>query len=156
MAPVAALLISRVDPRVLMSVRARGSRRCHAVAHVLCAEHDLWQLVLPQLLTGLGVPLVLYTDDGSVRCRCATGQTASAAGTRQFHPNHGRRFRHRSRHQRMGASHNACARQSREHSPPASGDAERASVARLSAKQALQTLGDLVQSQAVMLATNQM
>ncbi|HLY04806.1 MAG TPA: DHA2 family efflux MFS transporter permease subunit [Rhizomicrobium sp.] len=84
MAPVAAMLISRMDPRLLMSV---GLSILAAVTFWRTSfDRDItfWQLTLPQLATGLGIPLFFVPLLGLSIAAVPPAQTASAAGLVNF------------------------------------------------------------------------
>ncbi len=156
MAPVAAIAISRVDPRLVMSI---GLSILAAVTFWRTTfTHDVtyWQLVPPQLLTGLGIPLFFVPLMGLSVAAVPPAQTASAAGLVNFiRTMSGCAFGtalvttvwdQTSTNVRVNLA-------GRLHHP-------QETLATLQAHgqspaQATQSLSDLVQSQAVMIATNQ-
>jgi DHA2 family multidrug resistance protein len=84
MAPVAAMLVSRIDPRLLMSI---GLSILAAVTFWRTSfDQDItfWQLTLPQLATGLGIPLFFVPLLGLSIAAVPSAQTASAAGLVNF------------------------------------------------------------------------
>ena len=155
MAPVAAIAISRVDPRLVMSI---GLSILAAVTFWRTTfTHDItyWQLVLPQLLTGLGIPLFFVPLMGLSVAAVPPAQTASAAGLVNFIRTMSGAFGtalvttvwdQTSTSVRVNLA-------GRLHQP-------QETLATLQAHgqtsaQATQSLSDIVQSQAVMIATNQ-
>jgi DHA2 family multidrug resistance protein len=154
MAPVAALLISRTDPRLLMSIGIATLAGVTLWRTTFNQDITYWQLVLPQLATGFGIPLFFVPLLGLSIAAVPASQTASAAGLVNF-------IRTMS-----GAFGTALATTAWDrattgarvdlvgnlHQPQAILNTMQAHG--LSASQALNSLGDLVQSQAVMLATN--
>jgi DHA2 family multidrug resistance protein len=155
MAPVAALLISRVDPRLLMSV---GISILAAVTFWRTFfTHDVTfgQLVLPQLVTGVGLPLFFVPLLGLSVAAVPPAQTASAAGLVNFIRTMSGAFGtalvttvwdQTATNVRVNLAGTL-------HQPQDTLGALQAHG--LSPGQAVQSLSDLVQSQAVMVATNQ-
>jgi DHA2 family multidrug resistance protein len=154
MAPVAALLISRVDPRLLMST---GIALLAAVTFwrtSFAQNMTFWQLAMPQLLTGLGMPLFFVPLLGLSVASVPSSQTASAAGLVNFIRTMSGAFGTAlvttawdhatvtARADVVGTVHQS---QSVIDTLQASGQTH---------AQALSTLSNMVQSQAVMLATN--
>jgi MFS transporter, DHA2 family, multidrug resistance protein len=154
-APIVALLISRMDPRLLMSVGLSILAGVTLWRTTFAQNITFWQLVPPQLLTGLGIPMFFVPLLGLSVAAVPPSQTASAAGLVNF-------IRTMS-----GAFGTALATTAWDqattkahvdlsgilHGPDAILSTLRAQG--MSPDQALQSLGNLVQSQAVMLATNQ-
>jgi len=154
-APVAALAISRVDPRLVMSI---GLSILAAVTFWRTSfTHDVtyWQLVLPQLLTGIGIPLFFVPLMGLSVAAVPPAQTASAAGLVNFIRTMSGAFGtalvttvwdQTSTNVRVNLA-------GRLHQPQDT----LATLQALgqSSAQATQSLSDIVQSQAVMVATNQ-
>ena len=155
MAPVAALLISRVDPRFLMSSGLAILAGVTLWRTTFAQNMTFWQLVVPQLLTGLGMPLFFVPLLGLSVASVPASKTASAAGLVNF-------IRTMSGAFGTALVTTAWAQAATHARANIVGTLGQPQVALntlqahgLSAGQALQTLGDLVQSQAVMLATNQ-
>jgi DHA2 family multidrug resistance protein len=154
MAPIAAMLISRVDPRLLMSVGLSILAVITFWRTAFAQNMTFWQLVLPQLLTGLGMPLFFVPLLGLSVASVPAEKTASAAGLVNF-------IRTMSGAFGTALSTTAWdrattgARADLTGSLNRSGDLLNSLQAHgMTAAQAVQTLSDLVQSQAVMLATN--
>ncbi len=155
MAPIAALLISRMDPRLLMSVGLSILAGVTLWRTTFASNITFWQLVVPQLLTGLGIPLFFVPLLGLSVAAVPASQTASAAGLVNF-------IRTMS-----GAFGTALATTAWDQATTKAhvdlvGTLHRPDVVLntlraygLSPDQALHSLGNLVQGQAVMLATNQ-
>jgi DHA2 family multidrug resistance protein len=84
MAPVAAMLITRVDPRVLMSLGLTVLAGAILVRVGFAPNMTFGQMIPPQLAMGFGMPLffvpLMTISMGSV----APGETASAAGLVNF------------------------------------------------------------------------
>ena len=156
MAPVAAMLLSRVDPRLMMSVGLAILAGVTLWRTDFAQNITFWQLSLPQLVTGLGMPLFFVPLLGLSIAAVPPQQTASAAGLVSFIRTMSGAFgtalvttgwdqaTTRARVDLSGLVHQP---QSVLSTLQAQG---------LSAAQALQQLSDMVQSQAVMLATNRM
>ncbi len=154
MAPVAAILMSRVDPRLLMSTGIALLAAVTLWRTTFAQNMTFWQLVIPQLLTGLGIPLFFVPLLGLSVASVPPAQTASAAGLVHFIRTLSGAFgtalattmwsdaATNARVDLVGVMHQ----------PQSALDMLEAKG--LSASQALHTLNDLVQSQAVMLATN--
>jgi len=154
MAPVAAMLLSRTDPRLLMSVGIAALAGVTLWRTTFNQDVTFWQLVLPQLATGFGIPLFFVPLLGLSIAAVPASQTASAAGLVNF-------IRTMS-----GAFGTALATTAWDrattsarvdlvgnlHQPQ--GMLNTMQAHGLTANQALHSLGNLVQSQAVMLATN--
>src|SRR5947207_9682079 len=83
-APVAALLISRVDPRALMSVGLSILAGVTLWRVTFAQNMTFWQLAVPQLLTGIGMPLFFVPLLGLSVAAVPQAQTASAAGLINF------------------------------------------------------------------------
>jgi DHA2 family multidrug resistance protein len=154
MAPVAAMLVSRLDPRLLMSV-GLGLLAAITFWRTSFAQNmTYWQLVVPQLLTGIGMPLFFVPLIGLSIAAVPPAQTASAAGLINFIRTMAGAFGTalsttlwddatvNARVDLAGKVQNS---QSVLDTMQAQG---------LSLQQAIQNLSDMVQSQAVMLATN--
>jgi DHA2 family multidrug resistance protein len=154
MAPVAAMLITRVDARLLMSV-GLGILAAITFWRTTFADNiTYWQLVAPQLLTGLGMPLFFVPLLGISVASVPPAQTASAAGLIHFIRTMSGAFgtalvttmwdnaTTRSRVDLTGTLH---------HPQAALSTLQNSG---LSPGQALQSLSNMVQNQAVMLATN--
>ncbi|HEX3431490.1 MAG TPA: DHA2 family efflux MFS transporter permease subunit [Rhizomicrobium sp.] len=84
MAPVAALLVSRTDPRLLMSAGLAFLAAITLWRTTFDQDITYWQLALPQLLTGLGIPLFFIPLLGLSIAAVPPAQTASAAGLVNF------------------------------------------------------------------------
>jgi DHA2 family multidrug resistance protein len=156
MAPVAAFLVSRVDPRLLMSTGLALLAGITLYRTGFAQNITYWQLVLPQVLTGLGIPLFFIPLMGLSIASVPPAKTASAAGLVSFIRTMSGAFGtalvttgwdQATTNARVNLAGNL-------HQPHVVLDTMQASG--LSAAQALQTLGDMVQSQAVMIATNRM
>jgi DHA2 family multidrug resistance protein len=154
MAPVAALLISRTDPRLLMSIGIATLAAVTLWRTTFNQDITYWQLVLPQLATGFGIPLFFVPLLGLSIAAVPASQTASAAGLVNFIRTMSGAFGtaltttawdRATTSARVDLVGNLHQPQTMLHTMQAHG---------LSAGQALNSLGDLVQSQAVMLATN--
>ena len=155
MAPVAAMLISRIDPRWLMSVGLSILAAATLWRTTFAQNMTFWQLVLPQLATGLGIPLFFVPLLGLSVAAVPPEQTASAAGLVNFIRTMSGAFgtalvttvwdqtATNVRVNLVGTLHQPERVLSTLQSHG------------LSATQALQSLSDTVQSQAVMVATNQ-
>ncbi|HEX3667341.1 MAG TPA: DHA2 family efflux MFS transporter permease subunit [Rhizomicrobium sp.] len=156
MAPVAAMLLSRVDPRFLMSLGLGILAGVTLWRTDFAQNITFWQLSLPQLVTGLGMPLFFVPLLGLSIAAVPPRQTASAAGLVSFIRTMSGAFgtalvttgwdqaTTTARVNLAGLVHQP---QSVLSTLEAQG---------LSTGQALQQLSDMVQSQAVMLATNRM
>lgn len=154
MAPVAALLISRMDPRLLMSIGISILAAVTFWRSGFAQNMTFWQLVVPQLLTGLGIPLFFVPLLGLSVAAVPASKTASAAGLVNFIRTMSGAFGTAlgttawdqattgARVNLVGTLHQP---QVTLHTLQSHG---------MSAAQALQNFSDLVQSQAVMLATN--
>jgi DHA2 family multidrug resistance protein len=154
MAPVAALLISRTDPRLLMSTGLVILAGVTLWRTSFNQDITFWQLVLPQLITGLGIPLFFVPLLGLSIASVPRQQSASAAGLVNFIRTMSSAFGtalgttawdRATTNARVDIVGNLHQPQSMLAIMQAHG---------LSAGQALQSLDNLVQSQAVMLATN--
>jgi DHA2 family multidrug resistance protein len=154
-APVVALLISRVDPRLLMSIGLSILAGVTLWRTTFAQNMTFWQLVPPQLLTGLGIPMFFVPLLGLSVAAVPPSQTASAAGLvnfiRTMSSAFGTALGTTAWDQATTRAHVDLA--GTLHRPDLVLNTLRASG--LSSGQALQQLGDLVQRQAVMLATNQ-
>jgi hypothetical protein len=84
MAPVAAILLSRVDPRFLMSTGLAILAGVTLWRTSFAQNITFWQLALPQLVTGLGMPLFFVPLLGLSIAAVPPRQTASAAGLVNF------------------------------------------------------------------------
>ena len=154
MAPVAAMLVSRMDPRWMMSV-GLGLLAGITLWRTSFAQNiTYWQLVVPQLLTGIGMPLFFVPLIGLSVASVPSAQTASAAGLINFIRTMGGAlgtalsitlWDNATVAARVDLTGRVQDSQSVLSTLQAHG---------LSAVQALQNLSDMVQSQAVMLATN--
>jgi DHA2 family multidrug resistance protein len=156
MAPVAALLVSRVDPRFLMSVGISILAAVTLWRTTFAQNITFWQLVAPQLVTGLGIPLFFVPLLGLSIAAVPPTQTASAAGLVHFIRTVSGAFGtalvttawdQAATNVRVNLVGNL-------HHPHAM--LSNLQAHGLSPAQALTTLGNMVQSQAVMLATNRM
>jgi DHA2 family multidrug resistance protein len=156
MAPVAAMLLSRVDPRFLMSLGLGILAGVTLWRTDFAQNITFWQLSLPQLVTGLGMPLFFVPLLGLSIAAVPPRQTASAAGLVSFI---------RTMSGALGTAlvttgwdqATTTARVNLAglvHQPQSVLSTLEAQG--LSTGQALQQLSDMVQSQAVMLATNRM
>ena len=154
-APIAALLISRLDPRLLMSTGLSILAGVTLWRTTFAQNITFWQLVPPQLVTGIAIPLFFVPLLGLSVAAVPPSQTASAAGLINF-------IRTMSGAFGTALTTTAWDRATTRahvdlsgilHQPYAILSTLRATGQ--SADQALQSLGNLVQSQAVMLATNQ-
>src|SRR5258708_1619530 len=156
MAPVAALLMSRVDPRLLLSFGLSVIAGAALYRITFASNMGFEQMIVPQLAFGLGMPFFFVPLMGMAMASVTKAETASAAGLINF-------LRTTSgaiataivttawtdaatanRAQLLGRLNNA---DSVVTQPRAAGQ---------SAGQALRSLDSLVQGQSVMLATNQM
>jgi DHA2 family multidrug resistance protein len=154
MAPVAAMLVSRLDPRLLMSV-GLGLLAAITFWRTSFAQNmTYWQLVLPQLLTGIGMPLFFVPLIGLSIAAVPPTQTASAAGLINFIRTMAGAFGtalsttlwdNATVSARVDLAGKVQNSQSVLNTMQTQG---------LSLQQAIQNLSDMVQSQAVMLATN--
>lgn len=82
--PIAALLVSRIDPRVLMSF-GLGLMSALTLWRTTFAQNiTFWQLVLPQVLTGIAIPTFFVPLLGISVASVPARQTASAAGLVHF------------------------------------------------------------------------
>jgi DHA2 family multidrug resistance protein len=84
MAPVAAMLVSRIDPRILMSTGIAILAGVTLWRTTFAQNMTFWQLAIPQLLTGLGMPLFFVPLLGLSVASVPASQTASAAGLINF------------------------------------------------------------------------
>jgi DHA2 family multidrug resistance protein len=156
MAPVAAMMLSRVDPRAMMSVGLGILAGVTLWRTGFAQNITFWQLAMPQLVTGLGMPLFFVPLLGLSIAAVPPKQTASAAGLVNFIRTMSGAFgtalvttgwdqaTTASRVNLVGLVHQP---QSVLATLQAQG---------LSAAQALNQLDSMVQSQAVMLATDHM
>lgn len=84
MAPIAAMLVSRVDPRIMMSTGLSVLAMTILYRTTFAQNMTYWQLVIPQLAMGFGMPLffvpMMTIAMGSVRPE----ETASASGLINF------------------------------------------------------------------------
>ena len=155
MAPVAAFLISRMDPRILMSIGLSILAGVTLWRTTFAQNITFWQLVVPQLVTGIGMPLFFVPLLGLSVAAVPPAQTASAAGLvnfiRTMSGAFGTALVTTAWDQTTTASHVDLV--SRLHRPDAI--LNTLTTHGSSPAQALQSLGNLVQGQAVMVATNQ-
>jgi DHA2 family multidrug resistance protein len=154
MAPIAAMLVSRVDPRWLMSTGIGILAGVTFWRTGFAQNMTFWQLVVPQLITGIGLPLFFVPLLGLSVAAVPASQTASAAGLVNF-------IRTMS-----GALGTAAATTLWDNATTAArvdlaGRVQDSQTVLdtmqahgLSLQQAIQNLSNMVQSQAVMLATN--
>jgi DHA2 family multidrug resistance protein len=154
MAPVAALLISRVDPRLLMSTGLAILAGATFWRVGFAQNMTFWQIVLPQFITGLGVPLFFVPLLGLSVASVSADKTASAAGLVNFIRTMSAAFGTAIATTAWDqATTNARANLvGLLHAPQATLDALQSHG--YTPAQALASLDNLVQSQAVMLATN--
>jgi len=154
MAPVAAMLISRTDPRLLMSFGLSVLAGVTLWRTTFAQSMTFWQLAVPQLLTGLGMPFFFVPLLGLSVAAVPSEKTASAAGLVNFIRTMSGAFGtalvttawdQSTTRARVDLAGNL-------HQPHATLNMLQAQGH--SVGQALQTLGNMVQSQAVMLATN--
>jgi DHA2 family multidrug resistance protein len=153
-APIAAMLVSRMDPRILMSTGMAILAGVTLWRTTFAQNITFWQLVMPQLVTGLGIPLFFVPLIGLSVAAVPAEKTASAAGLINFIRTMSGAFgtalattawdqaTTSARVNLVGVLH-----QSRS-------VLETLQAGGQSAQQALQTFDNMVQSQAVMLATN--
>jgi DHA2 family multidrug resistance protein len=155
MAPVAAMMISRVDPRLLMSIGLAILAGVTFWRTFFTQDVTFWQLVMPQLTTGLGLPLFFVPLLGLSVAAVPPAQTASAAGLVNFIRTMSGAFGtalvttvwdQTSTNVRVNLAGNLHRSQDVLGTLQGQG---------LSSGQAVQSLSDMVQSQAVMVATNQ-
>jgi DHA2 family multidrug resistance protein len=155
MAPVAAMMISRVDPRLLMSIGLAILAGVTYWRTFFTQDVTFWQLVMPQLTTGLGLPLFFVPLLGLSVAAVPPAQTASAAGLVNFIRTMSGAFGtalvttvwdQTSTNVRVNLAGNLHRSQDVLSTLQGQG---------LSSGQAVQSLSDMVQSQAVMVATNQ-
>lgn len=154
MAPVAAMLVSRIDARFLMSAGLGLLAGITFWRTSFAQNVTYWQLVQPQLLTGLAMPLFFVPLLGLSVASVPSSQTASAAGLINFIRT------------MAGAFGTALATTLWDNATTAARvdlvgrvqDSQpvldKLQAQGLSLQQALQNLSDMVQGQAVMLATN--
>jgi DHA2 family multidrug resistance protein len=154
MAPIAAMLISRVDPRWLMSIGLGILAAVTFWRTGFAQNMTFWQIVAPQVFTGLGIPLFFVPLLGLSIAAVPAAQTASAAGLVNFI---------RTMSGAFGTALGTvlwdnAATSARvdlagrlQNSQPV---LDKLQAQGLSLQQAVQNLSDMVQSQAVMLATN--
>jgi len=156
MAPVAGLLMSRVDPRLLLSFGLSVIAGAALWRIGFASNMGFEQMILPQLAFGLGMPFFFVPLMGMAMASVTKAETASAAGLINF----------------LRTTSGAIATAIVTTSWSDTATADRAQlVGRLSqtdstltqmraagqsAGQALRSLDSLVQGQSVMLATNQM
>src|ERR1700747_588411 len=86
MAPIAGILISRTAPRLLMSVGLAILASVTFSRTSFAQNITFWQLTVPQLMTGLGIPLFFVPLLGLSVAAVPPQQTASAAGLVNFTP----------------------------------------------------------------------
>lgn len=153
-APVAAMLMSRVDPRYLMSTGMLILAGVTLWRTTFAQNITFGQLIVPQLITGLGIPLFFVPLMGLSVASVPAEKTASAAGLVNFIRTMSGAFgtalgttawdqaTTSARVTLTGTLHNP------------QGTIAALQAHGLSASQALQTFSNMVQSQAVMLATN--
>jgi DHA2 family multidrug resistance protein len=153
-APVAALLVSRMDPRILMSTGLAILAGVTLWRTTFAQNITFWQLVMPQLVTGVSIPLFFVPLMGLSVAAVPPEKTASAAGLVNFIRTMSGAFgtalgttawdqaTTSARVNLVGQLHNP------------QGTIATLQAHGLSASQALQTFANLVESQAVMLATN--
>ena len=84
MAPIAALLLNRVDPRLTISVGILWLAFATSLRLRWSTDADHWLLVYPQLLQGLGMPFFFVGLTSLSLSRMKPGQVASAAGIMTF------------------------------------------------------------------------
>ena len=84
MAPSAAMLISRVDPRWLMSTGIGILAGVTFWRTGFAQNMTFWQIVAPQVITGIGLPLFFVPLLGLSVAAVPASQTASAAGLVNF------------------------------------------------------------------------
>jgi MFS transporter, DHA2 family, multidrug resistance protein len=153
-APIAAMLVSRVDPRWLMSF-GLGLLAAITLWRTSFAQNiTYWQLVVPQLLTGIGMPLFFVPLIGLSVASVPPTQTASAAGLINFIRTMGGALG-TALSITLWDNATTAARvdvAGRVQDPQSVLDTMQSQG--LSLQQAVQNLSDMVQSQAVMLATN--
>jgi DHA2 family multidrug resistance protein len=154
MAPVAAMLISRTDPRYLMSAGMAILAGVTFWRSGFAQNMTFGQLILPQLVTGLGLPLFFVPLLGLSVAAVPPEKTASAAGLVNFIRTMSGAFgtalattawdqaTTSARVNLVGTLHQSRA------------VLDTLQARGLSAPQALHQFDNLVQSQAVMLATN--
>ena len=153
-APIAAIMISRIDPRILMSTGLAVLAGVTFWRSNFAQNMTFWQIVLPQFTTGIGIPLFFVPLLGLSVAAVPADKTASAAGLINF-------IRTMS-----GALGTALATTTWDrattkaradlvsvlHQPQAT--LQTLQSQGLSPDQAIQTFSNMIQSQAVMLATN--
>ena len=83
-APVAALLLNRVDPRLTISVGMLWLAAISLTRLGWNTQSDYWTLVMPQLLQGLGMPFFFIGLTSLALANIRAEQTASAAGIMTF------------------------------------------------------------------------
>ncbi|HEY4114583.1 MAG TPA: DHA2 family efflux MFS transporter permease subunit [Rhizomicrobium sp.] len=154
MAPVAAMLISRMDARLLMSIGLSILAAVTFWRTTFAPNMTFWQLAVPQLVTGLGMPLFFVPLLGLSIAAVPPAKTASAAGLVNFIRTMSGAFGtalvttawdQSTTGARVDLVGKLNQSQATLHTFQSHG---------MTAAQALQNFSDLVQSQAVMLATN--
>lgn len=154
-APIAALLVTRVDPRMVMSTGI-GILSCVMFWRVTYAQNmTFWQIAIPQIFVSIGMPLFFVPLFGLSVAAVPPSQTASAAGLINFIRTMGGAF---ATALVTTAWDRATTGQRVElvgvlHRPQTVLSALQGHG--FSSAQALQTLESMVESQAVMVATNQ-
>ena len=84
LAPVAAMLLSRVDPRITISLGIVWMACTTLMRAGWSTEAGYWQLVMPQLLQGLGTPFFFIGLTTLALTHVRAKDTASAAGIMTF------------------------------------------------------------------------
>ena len=153
-APIAAMLVFARRSTLADVVRIGSSRRDHLVAHVVRPEHHLLAAGAAAAAHRYRHAAVLRAADRALGCIRALDANRVRCRTYQLHPHHGRCIGYGTLHHVVGQRHHGRARG---RCRPRAGPAIRAeydAISGLSLQQAVQNLSDMVQSQAVMLATN--
>lgn len=84
MAPVAAMLVSRMDPRILMSAGLSIIGGAILYRITFAPNMTFGQMILPQMILGLGMPLFFVPLMALSMASVKTGETATAAGLINF------------------------------------------------------------------------
>ena len=153
-APLAAYLVTRIDPRILVSFGLSVMAVSVLVRVTFNQDMDMTQLILPQLLQGVGMPFFMIPLIGLTMTFVAPEETASAAGLINFMRSlagaFGTAITTTAWSNAAISAHNDLA--GTLHHPEAMLAKMQASG--LSAGQALETLNNIATGQSVMLGTN--
>ncbi len=154
MAPLAASLIGRIDPRLIMSTGLTIIASITLYRTTFNTDMTFWQLVPAQLAMGIGMPMFFVPMMSMAMGSVAPAETASASGLINFLRTMSGAFATAvitfAWHDNSIGSHVDLA--GKIHDAP--GTLAKLQSTGLSAQQALQALDNLVETQSVMLATN--